>query len=243
MKNNFKISDIKAVAFDIDGTLYRPWKLNLRMSIHFLCHSIFFLHYGIARKELRKLPADKNFVQLQDQIMAKRLKCTEEEAHKKLDKIVYTGLKKYFSHIKPCKGVVELIKKLKANGYKIALLSDFPPEQKGDTWGLLEYCDVVLGSEDVGALKPAKEAFEDSGLDMEQEDAERCGVIVSSGIGGLSTIETEHKKVCTRIHFYSLQFTCVQALGVIRLSCQKRHRRKDGMLSGEKWLPLRLSSK
>ena len=160
VKNNFKISDIKAVAFDIDGTLYRPWKLNLRMSIHFLCHSIFFLHYGIARKELRKLPADKNFVQIQDQIMAKRLKCTEEEAHKKLDKIVYTGLKKYFSHIKPCKGVVELIKKLKANGYKIALLSDFPPEQKGDTWGILEYCDVVLGSEDVGALKPAKEAFE-----------------------------------------------------------------------------------
>ena len=160
MKNNFKISDIKAVAFDIDGTLYRTWKLNLRMSLHFLCHNIFFLHYGIARKELRKLPADKNFVQIQDKIMAKRLKCTEEEAHKKLDKVVYTGLKKYFPHIKPCKGVVELIKKLKANGYKIALLSDFPPEQKGDTWGLLEYCDVVLGSEDVGALKPAKEAFE-----------------------------------------------------------------------------------
>ena len=131
MKNNFKISDIKAVAFDIDGTLYRPWKLNLRMSIHFLCHSIFFLHYGIARKELRKLPADKNFVQIQDQIMAKRLKCTEEEAHKKLDKVVYTGLKKYFPHIKPCKGVVELIKKLKSNGYKIALLLIFLQNKKG----------------------------------------------------------------------------------------------------------------
>ena len=160
MKNNFKISDIKAVAFDIDGTLYRTWKLNLRMGLHFLCHNIFFLHYGIARKELRKLPADKNFVQIQDQIMAKRLKCTEEEAHKKLDKVVYTGLKKYFPHIKPCKGVVELIKKLKANGYKIALLSDFPPEQKGDLWGILKYCDVLIGSEEVGALKPSAAPFE-----------------------------------------------------------------------------------
>lgn len=160
VKNNFKISDIKAVAFDIDGTLYRTWKLNLRMSLHFLRHSIFFLHYGIARKELRKLPADKNFINLQNQIMARRLHCTEEEAHKKLDKIVYTGLKKYFPHIKPCKDVVELIQKLKEKGYKIALLSDFPPSQKGDIWGILEYCDVVLGSEEVGALKPAKESFE-----------------------------------------------------------------------------------
>ena len=92
VKNNFKISDIKAVAFDIDGTLYRTWKLNLRMSLHFLCHNIFFLHYGIARKELRKLPADKNFVQIQDQIMAKRLKCTEEEAHKKSAAIIAQAL-------------------------------------------------------------------------------------------------------------------------------------------------------
>ncbi len=40
----------------------------------------------------------------------------------------------------------------------------------------------------------AKEAFEDSGLDMEKEDATRCGVIVSSGIGGLGTLEAEHTK-------------------------------------------------
>lgn len=41
------------------------------------------------------------------------------------------------------------------------------------------------------ALIAAKEAMEDSGLDMEKEDAIRCGCIVSSGIGGLGTIQTE----------------------------------------------------
>lgn len=40
----------------------------------------------------------------------------------------------------------------------------------------------------------SKQAFEDSGLDMANEDAERCGVIISSGIGGLGTIEAEHSK-------------------------------------------------
>ncbi len=44
------------------------------------------------------------------------------------------------------------------------------------------------------ALIAAREAFADSGLDMEQEDASRCGVIVSSGIGGLGTIEIEDGK-------------------------------------------------
>lgn len=44
------------------------------------------------------------------------------------------------------------------------------------------------------ALVAAKEAFADAGLDMEKEDAARCGVIVSSGIGGLGTIEGEDGK-------------------------------------------------
>lgn len=44
------------------------------------------------------------------------------------------------------------------------------------------------------ACAAAKEAMEDAGLDMEKENADRCGCIVSSGIGGLNTIATEHGK-------------------------------------------------
>lgn len=40
----------------------------------------------------------------------------------------------------------------------------------------------------------AREAFKDSGLDMEAEDPYRCGTIISSGIGGLKTIENEHSR-------------------------------------------------
>ena len=44
------------------------------------------------------------------------------------------------------------------------------------------------------ALVAAKEAIEDSGLDLEKEDADNIGVIVASGIGGLGTIENDHTR-------------------------------------------------
>ena len=44
------------------------------------------------------------------------------------------------------------------------------------------------------ALAAADEAMKDSGIDVSKEDTDRCGVIVSSGIGGLSTICSETEK-------------------------------------------------
>ena len=43
------------------------------------------------------------------------------------------------------------------------------------------------------ALAAADMAVKDSGLDMSKEDAERVGCIVGAGIGGLGTIENEHR--------------------------------------------------
>ncbi len=152
-------SNIKAVAFDIDGTLYRTWKFNIRMPIYFITHSIFFLKYGLVRNIMHKSEPTDKFMQVQASHMAKKLKCSPEEAEKRLDQVVYKGLERKFKTIKPCKGAVEFIQKLKKNGYKIALLSDFPPEQKGDIWGIRDLCDVLLGSEDAGALKPSPTPF------------------------------------------------------------------------------------
>ena len=45
------------------------------------------------------------------------------------------------------------------------------------------------------AIIASKEAFADSGLDCEKIDTTRFGVIISSGIGGLGTIEREHTKL------------------------------------------------
>lgn len=45
------------------------------------------------------------------------------------------------------------------------------------------------------AVAAAKEALEDSGLDMAQEDPYKVGVAVGSGIGALQAMEREHKKL------------------------------------------------
>lgn len=44
----------------------------------------------------------------------------------------------------------------------------------------------------------AREALTDSGIDVSALDLNRCGVIVSSGIGGLSTIEKDHQNAMTK---------------------------------------------
>lgn len=153
------LGEIKVVAFDIDGTLYEERKLNRRIFFHFLKHLRFFSLYGLARVELRKSDYYADFKTAQAELMAKKLHCTPQKAQKKLDDIVYYGLRKYFTKFDCMKGSRELIKRLKEAGLKVALLSDFPPEQKGDLWGLKPYCDLLLGTEEVGALKPSPKAF------------------------------------------------------------------------------------
>ena len=48
------------------------------------------------------------------------------------------------------------------------------------------------------AVTAAKEALEDSGIDMEKEDSFRVGVIVGSGIGSLPQVENNYEKILTK---------------------------------------------
>jgi 3-oxoacyl-[acyl-carrier-protein] synthase II len=48
------------------------------------------------------------------------------------------------------------------------------------------------------AMAAARMAIEDSGLDLEKTDRQRFGAIVSSGIGGLKTLEDQHTVLMTR---------------------------------------------
>lgn len=48
------------------------------------------------------------------------------------------------------------------------------------------------------AVAAAKQAIEDSGLDMEKEDAYMVGTAIGSGIGSLDAMEREHKKLLDR---------------------------------------------
>ena len=153
------LGEIEAIAFDIDGTLYPQNRIHWHAIFHYIIHVCFFSHYGIVRSKLHKMKPLEDLNDTQAELMAKSLHCSKEVAKEKLRKIVYDGLKKYFKRIKCFSDVPETFEKFKKAGFKLALLSDFPPEQKGEIWGVKKYCDVVLGTEQLGALKPDPYSF------------------------------------------------------------------------------------
>ncbi|WP_443663920.1 beta-ketoacyl-ACP synthase II [Dysosmobacter sp.] len=90
--------------------------------------------------------------------------------------------------------------------------------------------DALLGKQEAKrmgrftqfAMVSAREALADSGLNPEAEDLDRCGVIVSSGIGGLSITEAEHDRGLARgwdrvSPFYIPTAICNMAAGQIAI--------------------------
>ena len=72
-------------------------------------------------------------------------------------------------------------------------VKDFDPKQHMDPKAakrMEKFCQF--------AVCAAKEAIEDAGLNMEQEDPFRVGVSVGSGIGSLQAVEKEYEKIRTK---------------------------------------------
>ena len=150
---------IEAVAFDIDGTLYPSWALYIRLIPYFFKNIRFFLHYNEVRKTLHRTAPLADFYEYQGRLLAERLHSSVEEAKRLIEEKVYKGLAPYFERIKPFHHAIETVRAFKEAGLKIAILSDFPPYQKGNVWGIADFCSVILGSEETGALKPSLYAF------------------------------------------------------------------------------------
>lgn len=160
-----KITGIDAIAFDIDGTIYPTWKFAIEIFPFFIRHIRFMNAFGKVRHALHKrslcAPDEgaPDFFYRQNELLAERLTISYQEAADFLEKEVYSGWKKHFLRIRPYPFVYETITRLKKEGFKIGVLSDFPPDQKGDVWGILPLCDAAVDSEQVGALKPSRLPF------------------------------------------------------------------------------------
>lgn len=160
-----KISDIEAIAFDIDGTLYPAWKLTISIIPFFIRNVRFMNAFGKTRRILHQhsiSDPDKalpNFFELQSELLATYLNADAGKIRTFLEEKVYKGWEKTFLRMKPYPFAKEAITQLKAAGFKIGILSDFPPQQKGDVWGILPLCDAAVNSETEGALKPSHIPF------------------------------------------------------------------------------------
>jgi putative hydrolase of the HAD superfamily len=168
----YKCVVIKAVGFDLDGTLYPGWLMYLYSAGIGLRHPRLLRAFGSARRAIRfgegKKPEDRskddedvlrNFRTAQASIVAKSLSSDPGRTARAIDEIVYSAIENKFRHIKPYGGVPLCLRTLRASGLRLGLLSDLPPFRKIELMGLRPYFDTVLCSEHSGALKPSPLPF------------------------------------------------------------------------------------
>jgi putative hydrolase of the HAD superfamily len=183
-----------AVAFDLDGTLYPNYRLNFRLIPFVLREFPLLLAFGKARNRLRGkgypreflLPGE-DYYDAQARLTAAQLGISDAAGIKeKLDRLIYRGWVPHFTKIKLHPYVRETLDKFRRRGLKLALLSDFTPEEKLKVLGLEDVWDLVLCSEVIGALKPDPLPFESlvRGLGLEASRILYVGNSLSCDIQG-----------------------------------------------------------
>ena len=177
---------VKAIAFDIDGTLYANWRLYIRIIPYVLKNMSFFIKYAKVRSVLHRTAPLGDFYEYQARLLALEMKIDNESAKKKINDIVYEGLAPYLKKVKAYPHIKETFLAIKEAGLKLAILSDFPPSQKGDIWGTEHLFDVICGSEALGALKPSKYTFGllAAKLDVQPGEVLYVGNSITSDIHG-----------------------------------------------------------
>ncbi|MDR1248445.1 MAG: HAD family hydrolase [Treponema sp.] len=151
--------DIRGVAFDLDGTFYPNHRFYTRLVPFLLKEWRYLLAFSRARTALRKTFRDGNFYDLQALFMARILKQDCAAIKERTERLIYRGWEPLFKKIKPYRYVKEILGDLKAAGFSLGLLSDFPAERKLEYLDLDGYWDTVICSEHVNRLKPDPAPF------------------------------------------------------------------------------------
>ena len=164
-----KDNSIKAVAFDIDGTFYPLWKTQIRVALASLSSLPFAINYNKARQRVRTEDSFLSLPPLSPKERGERMcrymwnRSGEEDIEYFLDKenkVFFSKYEKSFSSIKAYDGVEELLDKLKDEGIKLGVLSDFPIGTKLKAMKIDKYFPIQLSSEDWGRYKPCLTPFE-----------------------------------------------------------------------------------
>lgn len=155
--------NIKAVAFDIDGTLY-PNSTMYRHSLPlFILNLPLIMAMGKVRKIMRNdpPPTPAEFHKVQARLLAKELHTTPERAFALVEGRIYTRWFADFRRMSLFKGLTEVLQLIQDRGLKLACMSDFPIRQRLNDLGLGHYqWDSSFTSEDTGFLKPNPQPFQ-----------------------------------------------------------------------------------
>lgn len=190
-------NSIKAVAFDIDGTFYPLWNTNLRVAAASLSSLPFALAYNKARQRVRTEDSFLSLPPLDERERGRRMclymwgRSDDEDVEYFLSKekrVFFSRYEKSFMSVKAYKGVKEVLEKLKGNGIKMGVLSDFPVGNKLKAMGIDSYFPIQLSSEDWGRYKPCLTPFNMliTAMDLEPRDILYVGDSLKKDIEGAS---------------------------------------------------------
>jgi HAD superfamily hydrolase (TIGR01549 family) len=151
--------DIRLVAFDVDGTLYRQRPLRLRMGRDMVLHTVAkwdLNAIGVvsAYRRIRERLAAEEVVDFERVLVAETAKATSmspERVHAIVSEWIETRPLRY---LRGClfSRVPQLFAGLQGAGKKVGIFSDYPATEKLAAMGLAAH--HVVAASDVGLLKP-----------------------------------------------------------------------------------------
>ena len=150
---------VKAVAFDIDGTLYPNRSMYFHSLPFYLLHLRQVTAFSKIRRDIRDIVPVEDFSGLQADLLGRELGLDREQAARVVEDIFYGEWENIFKRVRPFPGVGELLADLREKGIRTAALSDFPVGRKLEYFGLDGRWDLVMSSNESGYLKPSKEPF------------------------------------------------------------------------------------
>ena len=173
---------ITTLALDIDGTLYSRLQLNTRMVRSLFPNVRLGLAFNRARKEVRRIqdeyPTDdetrEGFLDRQAALVAERYKKDVGVIKELIDTQFYRAWERTFTTITPFPRLRETLERVKREGARIILFSDFPIAEKPTTLGIADLVDDAFTSEESGYLKPSGKAF---GYLVERSGSERTKML------------------------------------------------------------------
>jgi len=149
-----------AIAFDLDGTLYPNFSLNIRLVPFLLKEQRLLRAMDKARRYLRNTGAyGDDFYDTQARLMGDILRQPMEKVREKNEQLIYRGWEPFFKKIRLFPHVRETLDAFRKAGITLGLLSDFPPEKKLENLKIAGYWDAVVCSEKTGRLKPDRASF------------------------------------------------------------------------------------
>jgi HAD superfamily hydrolase (TIGR01549 family) len=157
--------NLKAVIFDLDGTLYDLKRLRLAVISALLRHlglhprrllkvSLTLRHYRKALEQLRlREQPGEDLHGLQLTLAARHSGAPESDVAECIQRW-FVEIPRGLLRQSRYSGLIEALDAIAAAGLQMAVLSDYPAIEKLEALGVRHYFSVVVSAQDVGLLKP-----------------------------------------------------------------------------------------